>query len=126
MTRSRLSRDQDPRGQGDAYGTVRTLGMNFNYTFDLWGGQRDAWEAALGQARAAEVDQQAARLTLAGDVARAYSNLGEAYIIHDLANDDLKRTRQMLELGQRRLSAGSTAITSISRPKAWLPAPRRR
>ncbi|WP_419736620.1 efflux transporter outer membrane subunit [Pseudomonas sp. COR18] len=106
VTRSRLPRDQDPSGQGGNYDTVRKLGLDFNYTFDLWGGQRDAWEAALGQARAAEVDQQAARLTLAGDVARAYSNLGEAHIVYDLANDDLKRTRQMLELGQRRLSAG--------------------
>jgi hypothetical protein len=49
---------------------VRNIGASFNYNFDLWGGQRAAWEAALGQARAAEVDQQAARLTLAADVAR--------------------------------------------------------
>ncbi|VVO12120.1 Toluene efflux pump outer membrane protein TtgF [Pseudomonas fluorescens] len=80
--------------------------MDFNYTFDLWGGQRATWEAALGQARAAEIDRQAAQLTLAADVARAYSNLGQAHIVHDLASDDLKRTRQMLDLGQRRLSSG--------------------
>jgi outer membrane protein TolC len=42
---------------------VRNIGASFNYNFDLWGGQRAAWEAALGQARAAEVDQQAAQLT---------------------------------------------------------------
>ncbi len=45
-------------GRGDAYSTVRNISASFNYNFDLWGGQRDAWEAALGQARAAEVDQQ--------------------------------------------------------------------
>ncbi|PWB31489.1 multidrug RND transporter [Pseudomonas sp. SDI] len=106
ISRSRLARDQDPRGEGGAYSTLRTVEATFNYTFDLWGGQRDAWEAALGQARAAEVDQQAARLTLAADVARAYSQLGQAYIVADLAQDDLKRTRQMLELGQRRLASG--------------------
>jgi len=106
VSRSRLARDQDPRGEGDAYSTVRNIGASFNYTFDLWGGQRAAWEAALGQARAAEVDQQAARLTLAADVAKAYSDLGQAHIVRDLATDDLKRTRQMLELSKRRLSAG--------------------
>ena len=106
VSRSRLARDQDPLGQGGAYSTLRNLGASFNYTFDLWGGQRDAWEAALGEARAAEVDQQAARLTLAADVARAYSDLGQAHIIHDLASEDLKRTRQMLDLSKRRLSSG--------------------
>ncbi|MCX4065576.1 efflux transporter outer membrane subunit [Pseudomonas sp. S1Bt30] len=106
VSRSRLAKDQDPRGQGDAYSTVRNIGASFNYTFDLWGGQRAAWEAALGQARAAQVDQQAARLTLAADVAKAYSDLGQAHIVSDLAEEDLKRTRQMLELSQRRLDSG--------------------
>ncbi|MCP1511659.1 efflux transporter outer membrane subunit [Pseudomonas rhodesiae] len=106
VSRSRLAKDQDPRGQGDAYSTVRNIGASFNYTFDLWGGQRAAWEAALGQARAAQVDQQAARLTLAADVAKAYSDLGQAHIVRDLAEEDLKRTRQMLELSQRRLDSG--------------------
>ena len=106
VSRSRLARDKDPSGQGGAYSTLRNLGLNFNYTFDLWGGQRATWEAALGQARAAEVDRQAAQLTLAADVARAYSNLGQAHIVHDLANDDLKRTQQMLDLSQKRLSSG--------------------
>ncbi|WP_339528431.1 efflux transporter outer membrane subunit [Pseudomonas mucidolens] len=106
VSRSRLAKDQDPRGEGDAYSTVRNISAGFNYNFDLWGGQRAAWEAALGQARAAEVDRQAAQLTLAADVAKAYSDLGQAHIIRDLANEDLKRTRKMLELSQRRLSSG--------------------
>ncbi|RON08646.1 multidrug RND transporter [Pseudomonas brassicacearum] len=106
VSRSRLARDKDPTGVGGTYSTVRSIGASFNYTFDLWGGQRATWEAALGQARAAEVDQQAAQLTLSADVARAYSNLGQAHIVNDLANDDLKRTRQMLDLSKRRLSSG--------------------
>lgn len=106
VSRSRLAKDEDPRGQGDAYSTVRNIGASFNYNFDLWGGQRAAWEAALGEARAAEVDQQAARLTLAANVAKAYSDLGQAHIVRDLAVDDLKRTRQMLDLSKRRLSSG--------------------
>lgn len=106
VSRSRLARDQDPTGQGGNYSTLRSLDLGFNYRFDLWGGQRATWEAALGQARAAEVDRQAAQLTLAADVARAYSHLGQAHIVHDLASDDLKRTRQMLDLSERRLRSG--------------------
>ncbi len=106
VSRSRLARDQDPLGQGGAYSTVRNISATFNYNFDLWDGQRAAWEAALGQARAAEIDRQAASLTLAADVARAYSDLGRAHIVHDLADEDLKRTRQMLDLSRRRLDSG--------------------
>lgn len=106
VSRSRLARDQDPSGMGGRYSTLRSLAVNFNYNFDLWGGQRAAWEAALGQARAAEVDEQAARLTLAADVARAYSDVGQAYIVHDLATEDLKRTQQLLNLGNQRLQSG--------------------
>ncbi|HEY0288613.1 MAG TPA: efflux transporter outer membrane subunit [Pseudomonas sp.] len=106
VSRSRLARDQDPAGVGGRYSTLRSLSGIFNYNFDLWGGQRATWEAALGQARAAEIDQQAAQLTLAADVARAYSDLGQAYIVVDLAAEDLKRTTQMLDLGRRRLSSG--------------------
>lgn len=106
ISRSRLAADQSPTGQGGTYATVRNLDLNFNYNFDLWGGQRATWEAALGQERAAEIDQQSARLTLAADVARAYSDLGQAHVVYDLSVDDLKRTRQMLDLGNRRLASG--------------------
>lgn len=106
VSRSRLARDQDPMGQGGAYSTLRSAQLGFSYTFDLWGGERAAWEAALGQARAAEVDRQAASLTLAADVARAYSDLGQAYIVRDLAQQDVKRTQEMLDLGKRRLQSG--------------------
>lgn len=106
VQRSRFSRVQDPLLQGDRYSTLRTAEVTFDYSFDLWGGERAAWEAAVGQARAAEVDRQAARLTLAVDVARAYSDLGHAFIAADIAQEDLKRTQQMLTLGRQRLAAG--------------------
>ena len=122
VSRSRLAKDQDPRGEGDAYSTVRNIGASFNYNFDLWGGQRAAWEAELGQARAAEVDQQAARLTLAADVAKAYSDLGQAHIVRDLANDDLKRTRQMLDLS-RPPELGIDSQYQFQQTEAWKPAP---
>jgi NodT family efflux transporter outer membrane factor (OMF) lipoprotein len=106
VTRERLAAVQSPTGQGDTYGTVRSLEATFNYNVDLWGGQRATWEAALGQARAAEVDQQEARLTVAANVARAYSDLGHAHVVYDLAAQDLKRTQSLLNLGQRRLTSG--------------------
>lgn len=120
VSRSRLARDQDPAGQGGRYSTLRSLSLDFNYSFDLWGGQRAAWEAALGQARAAEVDRQAASLTLAADVARAYSQLGQAYIVNDLTQDDLKRTRQLYDLGKRRLAAGIDSEYQLQQSESLL------
>ncbi len=106
ITRQRLSKVDDPTGQGDRYATLRTLSADFNYTFDLWGGQRAAWEAAVGRANASEVDRQAARLTLSANVARAYNTLGQAWAMEDLAQKDLERTRTMLDLASKRLNAG--------------------
>ncbi|WP_437882286.1 efflux transporter outer membrane subunit [Pseudomonas sp. LRF_L74] len=106
ITRSRAARVDDPAGQGDMYGTLRTLSVDASYTFDLWGGQRAAWEAALGRARAGEVDQQGARLKLASDVVRAYNDLGLAYANQDIAEQDLKRARDLLKLGSERVEAG--------------------
>ena len=106
VTRSRLARVDDPAGQGDRYSTLRSLSLDGSYHFDLWGGERAAWEAALGRARASEVDQQGARLTLAAEVARAYNDLGLAYATQDLAEQDLKRSRDMLQLGRSRVEAG--------------------
>jgi NodT family efflux transporter outer membrane factor (OMF) lipoprotein len=106
ISRSRSARVDDPNGQGGYYGTLRTLSLDAGYTFDLWGGQRAAWEAALGRARASEVDGQAARLTLAADVARAYNALGLASDTRDIAEQDLKRARDLLGLAQRRVDAG--------------------
>lgn len=106
VTRSRLARVDDPTGQGDRYSTLRSLSLDGSYHFDLWGGERAAWEAALGRARASEVDRQGARLTLAAEVARAYNDLGLAYATQDLAEQDLKRSRDMLQLGRSRVEAG--------------------
>lgn len=106
ITRSRNARVDDPTGEGAQYGTLRTLSAQFNYSFDLWGGQRAAWEAALGRANASEVDRQAARLTLAANVARAYNNLGQAWAMQELAEQDLKRTSSMLDLASKRYNAG--------------------
>jgi NodT family efflux transporter outer membrane factor (OMF) lipoprotein len=106
LTRSRLSRRDDPTGQGDRLSTMRSLSVSAGYSFDLWGGKRAAWEAALGQARAADVDRQAARLTVSANVARAYNALAYAYAVQKVSAEDVARTRHMLGLSQQRFEAG--------------------
>ena len=48
------------------------LGLQASYTFDWWGKQRDAVEAAMDQAHAAQADRSAAALMLASAIADAY------------------------------------------------------
>lgn len=82
------------------------LMLDFKYAPDLWGGKRAAYEAAVGQARAAEVDARAARVTLAANVATAYIALDQAYAALDVANQERERASQLAELGRQRVEAG--------------------
>ena len=79
---------------------------SFKWDLDPWGGKRAAWEAALGQTRAAEVDARAARIELSGNVARAYVQLGYAFTQQDLADAELQRAGAARELTRQRVAAG--------------------
>lgn len=79
---------------------------SFNWGLDLWGGKRAAWEAALGEARAAEIDRQAARITLSTNVARAYTQLGYAFAQQDVAKAELERANHARDLTRQRVGAG--------------------
>jgi NodT family efflux transporter outer membrane factor (OMF) lipoprotein len=79
---------------------------NFNWDLDLWGGQRAAFEAAVGAQRAAEVDARAARVELSTNVARGYVQLGYAFTQMDVAKAELDRSRDSLRLTRQRVAAG--------------------
>jgi multidrug efflux system outer membrane protein len=48
------------------------LGLQFSYTFDWWGKQRDLIQAALDEAHAAQADRSAAALLLTSSIADTY------------------------------------------------------
>ena len=56
---------------GGDFKVVNVLTLSFAWNPDLWGMSRSKWQAAVGSARASEVDAQSARLTLAANVARS-------------------------------------------------------
>jgi NodT family efflux transporter outer membrane factor (OMF) lipoprotein len=115
VARSRQSRAQDYNGQGDSYLSVRTLGVNFDYTLDLWGGKRSAWESAVDNARAAEVEQQSAKLLLAVDVVKAYNQLAYAWAVVDLSDRDLKRLDELVDLTGDRFHSGLDDRSQLER-----------
>jgi NodT family efflux transporter outer membrane factor (OMF) lipoprotein len=85
---------------------VKYLGGSFAWDLDLWGGQRAAWEAALGMQRAAQIDAQAARIEISSGIARAYVQLGYGYSQQDVALAELRRATEVRALTQQRVTAG--------------------
>jgi multidrug efflux system outer membrane protein len=61
-----------PQLLGFHWYNLNDLGLQASYTFDWWGKQRDAVEAAMDEAHAAQADRSAAALMLASSVADAY------------------------------------------------------
>jgi NodT family efflux transporter outer membrane factor (OMF) lipoprotein len=88
------------------FGVIRYGYLSFKWDFDLWGGKRAAWEAAVGTAHAAAVDAEAARLKLSADVAQAYFDLGAAYVLRDLAHEELQRAEDFQKLTRQRVANG--------------------
>lgn len=105
MAGARLPATVPALGNGH-FGWAKYAYGSFKWSPDLWGGRRAAWQAALGQARAAEVEAHAARVELSGNVARAYVQLGYAYRQHDVAAAELHRASEARALTRQRLDAG--------------------
>ena len=75
---TRATASSRPRIGGSWY-TQTDLAATFSYELEFWGRNRAAYDAALGQVKAAEVDAYAVRLLLASSVARAYAQLGRSF-----------------------------------------------
>ncbi|MFA0922929.1 AdeC/AdeK/OprM family multidrug efflux complex outer membrane factor [Xanthomonas fragariae] len=107
---------------GGSYGGSMQVVLDFRYGVDLWGGKRTAWEAAVDQAHAAEVDAQAARLNLSAAIAEGYAQLAYAWSLHDVANDEATRAQQTLELTRQRRGAGIDSELQVRQAQARVPA----
>jgi len=95
-----------PAPFGGHYLGVEILNLSVGYAPDLWGGKRAVWEAAVDQMHAAQVDAQAARLTLSANIAQTYVELSHAAALEDLAQLELERSRATQKLTAQRVKAG--------------------
>jgi len=111
---------------GGSYYTQTQLALQFSYEIDFWGKNRAAYDAALGQARAAEVDAFAARLTLSAAVAHAYAQLGHAFDRMDVAQATLAQRQAIYDLTRQRLAAGLDTKVELKQAEASIPAARQR
>ena len=115
-----------PAPIGGSYYTQSQLALQFSYEIDFWGKNRAAYDAALGQTRAAEVDAFAAKLLLSSAVAHAYTQLGHAFDQLDVAQATLAQRQAVFDLTRQRLAAGLDTKVELKQAEASIPAARQR
>jgi len=91
---------------GGTYQGVTLLGLDFKWSLDIWGQHAADWHAALDQARAAEIDAQAARLVLASNIAQTYIVYAQATAAEATANAESTRATGLASLSKQRVDAG--------------------
>jgi NodT family efflux transporter outer membrane factor (OMF) lipoprotein len=104
--------------------TLALLTGTLSWQLDFWGKNRAAYESAVGAERAAEVDSQAARLTLAANIAHTYARLQEDSLQLQVARDTLKQREQVLALTRDRNAAGLDSRLELTQAQAAVPAAR--
>ena len=121
-TRQRFSGNSIyPPPLGGSVRTLATAQMAASYEFDFFGRNRAAIEAAVGVQRAAQADVQAARITLAGNVARSYVQLGRLFAQRELAVRSLKQREETLALVSQRVSGGLDTNVELRQGEGALP-----
>ena len=127
MTRERFPENGlVPPPTGGTWSSLNTLQATLSWEIDLWGKNRSAYEAALGEARAAEVDAYAARLALSIAIAQIYVDLQRAYLQLDVAQETLRERDQIYALTRDRNAAGIDSRLELKQAETALPAARER
>lgn len=107
---------------GGRYMGSGQVAFDFSYGFDLWGGKRASWEAAVDAVHAAAIDAQAARLKLSSGIVQAYVELDRAWRGNDVAEQELERAQKTLQLVRQRRAAGIDSDLQVRQAEARVPA----
>ena len=122
LTRDRFSENYIfPPPFGGAWFTQPMARIDFGYEFDFWGRNRAAVRAALGEAKAAQVDVAAARLVLSVAIAQAYIDLESQYAQRDVALATLDQRVKLRDLTAQRVSAGLDSQVELKQAETAIP-----
>ena len=80
--------------------------LNASYDLDLWGARRNALAGALDAVHASEAEKRAAQLALTTATVQGYVQLSAQYALRDIAQANLEREQRILQIAQRRYTAG--------------------
>ena len=105
-------------------GSIRnsaTLQAGANWELDFFGKNRALLDSALGAARAAQADADAARILLASNVARGYFQLARTNDQIDVAQRTLAQREAQLRLVRDRVNAGLDTALELRQSEGSLP-----
>jgi outer membrane protein, multidrug efflux system len=102
--------------------TSGNFGIDASWELDLWGKTRRSVEASKADLAAAAADLRSARLTVLGDVAKAYMDLRTAQARITVGEAAVAGYRDTLVLTRARYKAGLTAETDVLKAEASLAA----
>lgn len=91
-----------------------TQGLNLSWNLDFWDRQSSLLKQASSQSAAATLDVASARLALSGAVVQIYVDLYRNYALSDLAKRSVAQHQQILNITNRRVSAGLDTKTRLS------------
>ncbi|HWS73883.1 MAG TPA: efflux transporter outer membrane subunit [Quisquiliibacterium sp.] len=95
--------------------------LDFSWELDFFGRNRAALQAALGSARAAEAEVQAAKVLLASQVVRSWVELARLQEQRRLARHTLEENEQLLGLVTQRVRAGVDNRVELRRAQGAVP-----
>ncbi len=85
---------------------LTTSELSTTWEADLWGRVLDRTRARFADSRAANADLAGARLSIAGQTARAWIDLVQFRQLSELADEDLKQRERALDITNRRYASG--------------------
>jgi len=100
--------------------TDNRLTLDFNYEFDFWNKNGAALDAALSQVQATEADAQAARVTLATQIARAYFDLQRLFAQRQVSLAAIEQRQRVVQLTTDRFNAGLDTRVEVKQAEAAL------
>lgn len=104
------------------YRTDYVAAIDMSWEIDLFGGGRRAREAAAADVDAAVEDERAARVSLLGEVARAYVALRGSQRQIAVLSENVRSARTIAELTKARVEAGVATSLDAARAEAQLSA----
>jgi NodT family efflux transporter outer membrane factor (OMF) lipoprotein len=95
-----------PSPIGNSWRNESSLMFGASYDLDLWGKNHEALRAAISQRKAAEAEEQQARLILSTSVAHTYVHLALLYALRDVAQNEVASRKSIGALTQARVQTG--------------------
>lgn len=124
-TRERFSSNgTTPHPVAGTWQTVNQGVLTGGYEIDFWGKNAEGLQAAIGRARATEVDSHAARLMVSSAIVQAYIALAQTEDQLDIERRLLDQQQKLLGLTQKRMAAELDSRLDLKQSEAALPATR--